>query len=148
MLTAGLLASLTASALVTVQPKPGDDLQGRWKLVSVQTYDPNLDKKGYTPFALVVKGDKMTWEYDRESFKQEGTYKLPPTDGKGPKAIDLSSGSGGKKFERVGIYAVEGDKLKICFDTVDPADPKRRPTDFTTPEGSGRVLLVFERVKE
>ncbi len=45
------------------------------------------------------------------------------------------------------VLEIRGDRLLICYDTVVPADPSRRPTDFTAVPRSGRILLEFTRVK-
>lgn len=40
-----------------------------------------------------------------------------------------------------GIYALDGDDLKTCFDN----DGKEQPSEFATKEGSRLVLMVFRR---
>jgi uncharacterized protein (TIGR03067 family) len=52
-----------------------------------------------------------------------------------------------KDMTRAGIYALDGDGLKICFNTRDDAK-QPRPTEFKTVKGDGRVLLVLKREKK
>lgn len=39
-----------------------------------------------------------------------------------------------------------GDELKLCFQAKPEQHPER-PTDFTCPEKSGRLLIVFKKQK-
>lgn len=65
-----------------------------------------------------------------------------------PAAAEFNQQSAPKRFHIAwdqawnGIYAVEGDLLKLCFDP----DTDVRPADFTTPLGSKRRLLIYRRV--
>jgi hypothetical protein len=44
----------------------------------------------------------------------------------------------------LGIYAFDGDRLKMCF----AAPGKERPTDFGSKKGSGQQFSVWEREKK
>ena len=48
----------------------------------------------------------------------------------------------GKK--QLGIYEVDGDSFKSCFDKPGA----ERPTDFTSQPGDGRTLSAWKRAKQ
>ena len=84
---------------------------------------------------MVFKGERVRYTVQLPGFDFEFAYKLDPT--KKPKAIDLEFTSTpdrkgiGMKFQ--GIYALDGDDLRICYDA------EKRPTEFT---GKGKSTLV------
>jgi uncharacterized protein (TIGR03067 family) len=60
-----------------------------------------------------------------------------------PRTIDIEVTAGpyaGTVY--LGIYELEGEKLRICFAMPDRPE---RPTDFTAAPGSGRALTEFVR---
>lgn len=121
-------------------------LQGRWKLRTARSSDEDLDKQGFVKFTWVIKEESVTQEYENQR-KRSGRFKLAPE--KSPKQIDLTWGEEKADLrQRIGIYALEGDNLKVCLGTVVPVEESRRPTNFTTKPGSGWILLEFERVKD
>src|SRR5262249_28292244 len=72
----------------------------------------------------------------------KGEYKLDPTTK--PKTIDLTPDYGpdkGKVHE--GIYALQGDALKVCRSDAG----KPRPKEFTTKDSPGQVLFILSREK-
>jgi uncharacterized protein (TIGR03067 family) len=71
------------------------------------------------------------------SGKPLGFYGITPW--KTPKEITMTYDPNGpaKGMVQRGIYKVVGDALVICV-----GDP--RPTDFTLPRGSGRILTVYK----
>lgn len=73
------------------------------------------------------------------SWAFRGTSKLDPT--QQPKSLDLIENNN----TTLCIYEVKADSLKICFGPQGAGE--RRPTDFTCPAGSGRLLLTLEREK-
>ena len=71
----------------------------------------------------------------------EGTYKLDPK----AKTLDATGTSGkeykGKTF--LGIYSLDGDKLKWCSNN----GTKNRPKDLVNKPGNDHYLLILERKK-
>jgi uncharacterized protein (TIGR03067 family) len=73
----------------------------------------------------------------------EGVYKLGPA--KSPKTIDISYVAPSQKIG-VGIYSLDGDRLKLCL-SVKPDRVADRPTEFVTRPGVMNILITFERVR-
>jgi uncharacterized protein (TIGR03067 family) len=85
---------------------------------------------------LHIKGDKFGW-----SSPDYGTFKIDPT--KNPKTIDYWPGRGNDPAQAwQGIYELSGDTFRDCM--APPGKP--RPTEFSTPAGSGHIMMVFKRV--
>jgi uncharacterized protein (TIGR03067 family) len=68
----------------------------------------------------------------------DGTYKLDTN--KSPKQVDLIVQ--GKSF--LGIYAIDGENLKLCLGEIE----KARPSEFAAPKGTLTLLMVLKRGKE
>ena len=99
-------------------------IQGAWQFTSLQENGdkvPDADLKDRTIFfgreAFVVK--------QAEQILQTGTQKLDPS--KTPKTINAMVAQGERKGDiLLGIYELDGDTLKVCFDT----EAQKRPADF------------------
>jgi uncharacterized protein (TIGR03067 family) len=141
-----VLFSLTIILLQAVEARGGNEgngdpekLAGAWTCVSAVNNGKPLGED-------VVKQLKLTLtekRYKTEKGKQvlfDGIYKVDP--GQRPKHIDITAPEGeqGGKTSK-GIYALEGDTLKMCY-----AD-KDRPTGFESKAGSGATLVVWKRMK-
>lgn len=106
-----LLATVIAAAPSMAEPE-ARQFQGVWRAEGKRE--------------VVIDGSKMLL------FGNPATYTLDPT--KSPKQIDIRL----SKFKLVGIYAVEGDSLKLCFDLDE------RPRQFADKNG-GPSLVIFKR---
>jgi uncharacterized protein (TIGR03067 family) len=61
-----------------------------------------------------------------------------------PKTVNATVTEGeGKGTTMLGIYELDGDTMKCCFDP----EGKKRPTEFKTSEGSTVFLNVHKREK-
>jgi RNA polymerase sigma factor (sigma-70 family) len=117
-----------------------ENLQGTWMVVAMEekgekkAEEEVKDKNAEMFFA----GDKVTlpvhWAED-----QEAGYKLDPA--KKPKQIDFLVGKG-KTLK--GIYELEGDTWKLC---VEMEPDGKRPTEFSTKEGTTHLLVVLKKQK-
>jgi uncharacterized protein (TIGR03067 family) len=116
-------------------PKEVADVQGVWKLVAGEFQGQPLDITG-GPYTWVIEGNKITC-----GTRELGEFTLDA--GKKPRTIDLSLL--GPKRERVGIYELDGDTLRVCVNTQDGA--KKRPTGLATVNQPATRLLFFQRVK-
>jgi uncharacterized protein (TIGR03067 family) len=121
--------------------KDSDKLQGTWTFVSMEM-DGQPAPKGDDPQTITFKGDTFTVKVG-DKVVQAGMQTLDPT--KKPKAVDSPVTEGeGKGTTMLGIYELDGDNLKACFDTAG----KKRPTEFKTAAGSGHMLVVLKRAEK
>lgn len=148
-----LLAILptTGTALAQAPAAPAKDeaikadhlaIEGEWRAVSIEANGNTVgadDVRKVTvengrdgEWTLLVDGKEMA----------EGTSTIDPT--VTPKTIDFKV-TKGNDAGRVtyGIYELAGKTRKICY--AEPGRP--RPADFSAPAGSGRIMVVFERVE-
>ena len=117
VLAAGLLA-----APVLKDDATKDKIEGTWVVVSA-----TRDGKAHDE----IKDDKVTFKDGTISIKSKNkdetaTYKVDAS--KKPKEIDITH-EGGKTL--LGIYAVEGNTLKVCLCRTED----KRPTEFASPKG-------------
>jgi uncharacterized protein (TIGR03067 family) len=116
-------------------------LQGTWMLVGRESKGEKVPEGKVQAMKgrLTVNGDKFTFKIEDTNFT--GTVTLDPS--KSPKHLDVSFvGANGEKGKVVGIYELQGDTLRECF------DPKERPTQFKTQPGSDQVLQTFRRANK
>jgi uncharacterized protein (TIGR03067 family) len=145
MLSAGL-----ALAADTPKEDPAkrelEKFQGTWNLVGVEKDGKkSFPKEGEKVGVRVeIKGDKytLTAEMGKEKSSAEGTFKFDATPT--PKTLDFKYEGFGRKTPVEGLYEVDGDSLKLCFQ-ISEGEP--RPKEFVTKEGSGRVLMTWKREK-
>jgi uncharacterized protein (TIGR03067 family) len=110
--------------------------QGTWKLVSCvangQSESGNVE--------WVVKSDLYTITIDGKSGRDPYTFKLDPKQ----KQIDVfhhdtPKGTYGGQLK--GIYDIQGDSLKVCYDLKGQQYPK----SFDAARSSGQVVYQFRR---
>jgi uncharacterized protein (TIGR03067 family) len=136
------LVCLLAGLVPAGQDKPDDakkeleKLQGTWTITKVQRDGEDLsDQIGGAE--MEIKGEEYTAPNIAASFKLDPSKK--------PKAMDISYTEGPAAGQKIkGIYKVEGDRLTICRAM---AEADARPTEFTAPAGSSKMLFEFERKK-
>jgi uncharacterized protein (TIGR03067 family) len=113
-------------------------LQGNWKLVGGNIAGKSLSEaeaasKGMT---FTIKGDHLIALVNGQPTLTR-TMKLLTH--KSPKEIDTVSV--GKATKGRGIYALDGDSLKICL----REDINGRPVKFAVPDGTDDMLLILKR---
>jgi uncharacterized protein (TIGR03067 family) len=118
-------------------------MQGTWKVVvheaeGKRTTDKENQK---ADVKLIVKGNKYTLYFAKKKGG-EGTIKLDPT--QKPRAIDATTGEGGKGPVMRGIYEFKDGDMKVCFG---PRGGKR-PTEFAAKKGSQGIYIRYRRVKK
>jgi uncharacterized protein (TIGR03067 family) len=117
-------------------------MEGDWVVVSMEVDGMKVPDEDAMAYFRSVKGDQYTVSRYRK-VAGKGTIKLDVT--KKPRAIDaLPGGAGGEGKSLLGIYEFDGNKLKLCFARPGAA----RPTEFSSKEGSGHNLTVWQREKE
>jgi uncharacterized protein (TIGR03067 family) len=110
------------------------ELQGRWKLVSLEVNGTTSDFTGGQPRWL-IKGNQVLYGGDEIA-------RLTAPASAEPKIIDLGFLGSKKVYE--GIYQVDKDTLKICVNRQTEG-VKERPDGFSTKDHDNWRLLVFER---
>lgn len=146
---AGLPAAADDSKQQAVQ-KAREELQGTWKVVSVQSRGKRVPDQQLRNVRFTFQGDKL-FIGEPKGRSSEQPYKIDPS--KDPKTFDQvqtynMQAPGRKKGRTIqhrvtipGIYTLEGDKLKICASS--PGE--KRPSDFEARKD--RTLIVLEREK-
>ena len=112
--------------------------EGRWSVVSGTVDGDGQDMRGNK--VHISKGKFTLLEQD--GSEQEATYEADTT--MKPHHIDVTPKQGkdkGKVFK--GILILEENLLKLCL--ARPGDD--RPTEASSQEGSGHILLVLEPAK-
>lgn len=116
-----------------------DKIQGTWKFVSVEMEGKKEEAKDQV---IIFQGDKFTVKVG-DMVVQAGTQKFDPS--KKPATVDATITEGeGKGTIMLGIYELDGDNLKSCFDM----QGKKRPTEFKTTPDSGTFLAVLKRAEK
>ena len=126
------------SAVKQEKAEKSSKFEGRWIVVSSTIDGDPQDVQGDK--VHIAKGKIRVDEHGGEV--QEGTYEADTT--KKPHHIDVTPMHGkdkGKVFK--GILIFEENLLKICL--ARPGDD--RPTEASSQEGSGHLLLVLEPAK-
>ncbi len=122
-------------------------LQGKWKVVSTYTGNPETDKR-FLGTVIQFDGDTI---HSLKDGKREGSSAFKLDSSKKPKEIDLFGKDPvpqNPEIPLLGIYAIEGDRLKLSWSKI---DGKFRPQSFELPEGKNKtrqVSFVLERVKK
>jgi uncharacterized protein (TIGR03067 family) len=138
-----LLSAVVCVAYLAGAGRPDDppgkgpaELQGCWKLVSVEAEGKAGDPVGGGQPRWVVKGDTI-------SYGGDVIIRFTADPSTSPRVIDLKFRDPEGLYE--GIYVIEKDTLKVCVNAR--ADAKDRPGSFATKDQAERRLLVFEREK-
>ena len=115
--------------------------QGTWTFESVEAGGKEVPADLFKGMTVTFEGDRYTVKKGDEVI-QVGTQKLDPS--KSPKTIDVTMIEGPNKGAvMLGIYEIDGDTLKVCFDP----QGKKRPTEFKTAPGSENFVNIHKRVK-
>jgi uncharacterized protein (TIGR03067 family) len=116
--------------------------QGDWTFKSSEAGGEALPDDELKELVVTFEGDKHTVKKG-DQVVQVGVQKLDPS--KSPKAIDVTMTEGPNKGAlMLGIYEINGDTLKVCFDP----EGKKRPTEFKSTPGSMNFVNVHKRVKK
>ena len=116
--------------------------QGVWTVESLESGGKKVPTDLFKDMTLTYEGDKYTVKNGKDVI-QVGTQKLDPS--KSPKTLDGKITEGfGKGSVMPGIYEIDGDTLKVCFDE----EGKKRPTEFKNAPGSETFVNVHKRAKK
>jgi uncharacterized protein (TIGR03067 family) len=114
-------------------------IQGSWQFESLQENGERVSEADLKDRTIFFGGEAFLVKQGEE-FLQAGTQKLDPS--KSPKTINAMIAQGDRKGDiLLGIYELNGDTFKVCFDT----EGEKRPADFRSENGSGNILAVYKR---
>jgi uncharacterized protein (TIGR03067 family) len=141
-------AVVIITALVVSAAAGGDDakkelerFQGVWTVIALEEGGEKAPEEITRAMGVEFKGDVLIVS-EKGKVVERLQVKLDP--GKKPKALDLKYLTGEDKGKtELGIYALEGDTLKICVNSVG----KERPKDFTTAKDNEQSMIVLRRKK-
>jgi uncharacterized protein (TIGR03067 family) len=140
---------LPASAL---QPPPGPPrgqatrealkpFQGTWTFESLEEDGMKVTADELKQRTIFFGADVFVVRQGNKIL-QAGGLQVNPS--KNPKSVNAMVKVGQDKGKVwLGIYALDGDTLKLCLDT----EGEERPKEFKAPAGSKRLLAVCKRVK-
>ena len=116
------------------------ELEGTWKGDTLKKGGQQLDEHAKT-VRWEITGEKITVIEDR--LRVQGTVTIDSK--KSPKTINVEAKGDEERisFVLVGIYALDGDVLKVCYAATKDA---KRPKEFKT-NSDDQVLLVLKRQK-
>lgn len=115
--------------------------QGAWTFESVEAGGQKLPAEQFKGMKLVFVGEKYTVK-SGDMVITAATMTLDLS--KSPRTMDCKVTEGPNKGTVIlGIYEINADTLKVCFDP----DGKKRPTEFKADTGS-QTLVVHKRVKK
>ena len=115
--------------------------QGTWTVERVEAGGKEVPIELFKGMTVAFEGDKYTVKVG-DKLVQAATQKLDPS--KSPKTLDATVAEGPEKSVILGIYEINEDTLKVCFDP----EGKKRPTEFKTAAGSQTTLAVYRRAKK
>jgi uncharacterized protein (TIGR03067 family) len=116
-------------------------LQGTWKMVSLEINGERIAADRFQGTLLVIKGNTYTTKVKGKSYA--ATFALDPA--KKPRQIDMTFADGPNKGKVArGVYSLDKDTFKLCRAQ---ASGKKRPGKLATQADSGLFLVVWKRVK-
>lgn len=123
-------------ATIAKVPAKEEKLLGKWKMVSSERQGRQQTVR---VTQVIIKADKITFVGPDRKMSFDVEYEVDPS--RKPKTIDIKNEKGDKTSP--GIYALDGNTLKICTDKPG-AD---RPKEFITKPGTDLNVIILEREK-
>jgi uncharacterized protein (TIGR03067 family) len=151
-----LLPILAVGVLATVELATAADdkrdakkelktFEGTWVRVSAETNGKEAPQDVVKGVTMTFAGDKFTYKRAETGRVIEGTFRIDPS--KNPKEYDATASPAGKELTTVGIYRIDGDRLKVCY----TPEGGKRPKEFSSKRGTDDhpvYLEVYERRKD
>ena len=116
-------------------------IEGTWRAIALEI-NGNLVSADDVKKITTENGRDGEWTLFVDTKEEaEGTSTIDPT--VTPKTIDFKTTKGNNAGQTsFGIYEMNGKTRKVCI----AEQGRPRPSDFSAAAGSGRMLVVFERV--
>jgi uncharacterized protein (TIGR03067 family) len=114
-----------------------DRYQGTWVLVAEEFEGKTISAGEMADLSYTIRGDRLFYTSNGEA--RSARVRLAPS--KSPKTYDLVRDDGLRSLE--GIYAWDGDTIKIC--SADDQGP--RPEAFRTEPGSKNRIRIWKHKK-
>ena len=131
--------ALCARAAGDDPPRGRGAVRGTWACTSAVVDGEPLPEKTVKELRLTITADRYKTERADEVLF-DSTYRLDPS--KDPKQIEMTATEGDAAGKpALGIYAVDGDTLKMCY--VMPG--RDRPKAFESAPGSKAYLVTWKR---
>ncbi|QDU99175.1 TIGR03067 domain-containing protein [Lignipirellula cremea] len=135
-----LLLALIAVGAHAAQADDQQAIQGTWQPKSATISGQVLEPETVQSLRLTFEGNQYHVVAQGRNDKGQFTLKTETT----PAQIDIVEQEGPSKGKTtLGLYSLADDELTICFGLE-----QERPLDLTSEEGSNRLLIVYERVKQ
>jgi uncharacterized protein (TIGR03067 family) len=117
-------------------------LDGTWVVTSLTIRGQNVAQIADANLKLILKDGRFTVKAG-DKVLGEGTFKIDPS--RKPKTMEQTSTTGeGKGKTSLGIYEIDGDTLRSCFNA---AGKDTRPTEFGSKVGTELELAIYKREK-
>ena len=115
-------------------------LEGEWQAISAVISGQVIPSEDVNTIRLTLTSTRFTTQRGDETLF-DSAYRADPT--KTPMQIEMI-GTGGDFDGKaaLGIYALEGETLQICYKMPGFS----RPTEFASALGSGAFLITLRRV--
>jgi uncharacterized protein (TIGR03067 family) len=132
-------------ALVTGQDAAHAPLVGNWRVVELVDDGRAIPQQAIPTWIasggqFEVIDNTLVFTSSADGKRHARTFEVDPA--RYPKEINLYEGG---RIYAHGIYQFDQGRLVIC---ATPASTTARPTDFTAPQGSRRVLMVSRRAED
>ena len=133
-------------------PPLPEELLGEWVVVAAEYRGERPSAEivaKLAKFPVVVQGDKLplpplSYRDDSGFFIDAGgplAVRCRAKTSAAPKEIELVLQDGNVEFRMLGIYAVEGKRLQLCWQH----DGRGRPKEFRTTKEPSQMMFVLER---
>jgi uncharacterized protein (TIGR03067 family) len=119
-----------------------DRIQGTWEIVSLVEKGKKVAEDETKLLEIVVKGDRLVIKAKGNTLTE---YSIKLDEKHKPRAMDMTITDGEDKGKIApGIYALEGDGLKIAMDE----DLKNRPASFDEKDTASCSVIALKRKKK
>lgn len=140
LFAAGLVLALGSTLAADEVKDELKKLDGTWTATEGEANGQALPEDEVKKLKLKIKDGQYEVKVNDQTDK--GNLKVNPK--KKPKEVDAESIEGTNQGKTIkGIYEVDGDTLKACYQVGEG----ERPTEFKAPAGSTFVFFVFKRDK-